>query len=171
MERTRVCCGDDFDILSGDDDKTLAMMTSPKIGAAGVISVASNIAPRAVQQMTEALSKGDQREGERLHRALKPLFDIVTVKTQENTPYGSVTCRARNPLATKTLMNVLGMPSGPCRPPLGRMTRNGLQAVLQAAHTVHNTSPEILAPIGQFFGVDIGARLAGESWQHLCYED
>ena len=37
MELTRQLCGEDFDILSGDDDKTYTMMISPDIGASGVI--------------------------------------------------------------------------------------------------------------------------------------
>ena len=55
MRLTRKLCGDNFAILSGDDDKTFAMMTAPDIAAAGVISVASNVAPRAVQSLTQAL--------------------------------------------------------------------------------------------------------------------
>ena len=51
MELTRNLCGEDFDILSGDDDKTYTMMTSPDINASGVISVVSNIAPRAIANM------------------------------------------------------------------------------------------------------------------------
>src|SRR5665647_798344 len=41
MELTRQLCGQDFDILSGDDDKTYTMMISPDIAASGVISVVS----------------------------------------------------------------------------------------------------------------------------------
>ena len=50
MRRTRKCCGPDFTILSGDDGLTVTMMTDPKIQAAGVISVVSNIVPRAHQR-------------------------------------------------------------------------------------------------------------------------
>ena len=171
MARTRACCGDNFAILSGDDDKTFDMMTSDVIRARGVISVASNIAPRAVQQFTKYLLEGQRTEAEALLQGLKPLFGIITVKTQEETPYGTVTCRARNPLATKTLMNILGMPAGSCRPPLGKMTPNGLQVVLNAARTVQRTHPEIFAPIAEFFDVDVERRLKDEAnWRQLCYE-
>jgi 4-hydroxy-tetrahydrodipicolinate synthase len=171
MRWTRECCGQNFIILSGDDDMTYAMMTDPAIKASGVISVSSNIAPKAVQEMTQFLNQGKQTEAERLMRALKPLFEIVTVKTQEQTPYGTVTCRARNPLGTKTLMAVLGMPSGPCRQPLGKMTKNGLDVVLNAGRTVWKNSPEILSPIADFFGVDIEARLYDPTyWTGLTYD-
>jgi len=163
MKRTRECCGEDFTILSGDDDKTFTMMTDPDIKASGVISVASNIAPKAIQEMTTILNEGQRAEGEKLMVALRPLFEIVTVKTQEETPYGTVACRARNPLATKTLMAILGMPAGPCRQPLGKMTKKGIDVVLSAGRTVWKNNPEILTPIADFFDVDIEARLYDES--------
>ncbi len=159
MKRTRECCGPNYTILSGDDDKTYTMMTDAAIRAAGVISVASNIAPRAVQEMTALVSKGKTAKAQELVAALKPLFGIVTVKTQEDTPFGPVACRARNPLGTKTLMAILGMPGGPCRQPLGKMTRKGAEVVLEAARTVWKNNPEILQPVADFFGVDIEARL------------
>ncbi len=120
MARTRECCGDDYTILSGDDDKTFEMITSDAIRASGVISVLSNIAPRALTNFVTLLLEGKGAEAEGLLKSLKPLFGLVTVKTQEETPYGTVTCRARNPLAVKTLMNILGMPAGPCRQPWER---------------------------------------------------
>jgi 4-hydroxy-tetrahydrodipicolinate synthase len=172
MRRTRECCGDGFTILSGDDDKTFAMMTDSAIGASGVISVASNIVPGGVQEMVRRLNEGNRAEAERLMTALKPLFGIVTVKTQEETPHGPVPCRARNPLPTKTLMAILGMPVGPCRAPLGKMTRKGVGVVLEAGRTVWKNDPELLKPIADFFGVDIEARLYDDSiWAGLIYNE
>jgi 4-hydroxy-tetrahydrodipicolinate synthase len=170
MRLTRKLCGSNFAILSGDDDKTFVMMTAPDIAAAGVVSVASNIAPSTVQSLTQALLAHRTEEANRLYAALKPLFSIITVKTQEPTPFGEVTCKARNPLATKTLMNVLGMPSGPCRQPLGKMTRSGLEIVLANARKVFETNPAILQPVADFFSVDLSERLYNERfWQGLTY--
>ncbi len=172
MKRTRECCGEDFTILSGDDGMTFTMMTDPAIKASGVISVASNIVPKAVQEMTTLLSEGNQAEAEKLATALEPLFGIVTVKTQEDTPLGQVGCRARNPLGTKTLMAVLGMPCGPCRQPLGKMTRKGLEVVLKAGRTVWKNNPEIMQPLADFFNVDIETRLNdASSWAGLIYDE
>jgi 4-hydroxy-tetrahydrodipicolinate synthase len=68
-------------------------------------------------------------------------------------------------------MSILGMPSGMCRPPLGKMTLNGLNTVLDAARKVYTDSPEILQPVAEFFNVDIGERLAKPSYRKgLCYE-
>ena len=170
MRLTRKLCGNNFTILSGDDDKTFTMMTVPDIAAAGVISVASNIAPRAVQNLTQALRAQRTEDANSIYAALKPLFDLVTVKTQEQTPFGPVTCKARNPLAFKTLMNVLGMPSGPCRQPLGKMTHAGLEIVLTNARKVYATNPSVLQPIADFFDVDLRERLFNEKfWQGLTY--
>jgi 4-hydroxy-tetrahydrodipicolinate synthase len=171
MQLTRKFCGADFDILSGDDDKTFAMMSMPEIAASGVISVSSNIAPRAVSEMVHYLLDGNNLEAKKLAEALQPLFSVITVKTQEQTPFGPITCRARNPLATKTLMNVLGMPSGPCRQPLGKMTRAGLEVVLKAARNVYEVHPEILRPVETFFDVDLMDRLNNEKILEGIYYD
>ncbi|MCP4112201.1 MAG: 4-hydroxy-tetrahydrodipicolinate synthase [Desulfobacteraceae bacterium] len=171
MKRTRECCGSDFSILSGDDGMTYQMMTDPVVKAAGVISVITNIAPKAVSQMIRFLEQGNISEAEKLKAGLDPLFELVTVKTTEKTPYGEVVCRARNPLAAKTLMMILGMPSGPCRPPTGKMTKNGLEKVLSAARKVQADNPEILKPLADFFGVDIDECLNDSSnWENFCYE-
>lgn len=164
MELTRQFCGEDFDILSGDDDKTYTMMISPDISASGVISVVSNVAPSAVVDMVHYILDGNDEAASVIAQALKLLFNIVTVKTQEQTPYGLVATKARNPLAYKTLMNVLGMPSGSCRQPLGKMTRSGLDVVLANARKVYESNPQILKPIADYFGVDLKERLYNEKY-------
>src|SRR4030066_2522843 len=153
MKLTRKLCGADYDILSGDDDKTFAMMTMPEIAASGVISVASNVAPRAVAAMAHFILDGKINEARELYEALQPLFSIITVKTQEQTSFGPVACKARNPLATKTLMNILGIPAGPCRQPLGKMTRAGLEVVLLNARKVYEANPQIFDPVSDHFDV------------------
>jgi 4-hydroxy-tetrahydrodipicolinate synthase len=164
MELTRQVCGEDFDILSGDDDKTYTMMISPDIAASGVISVVSNITPGAIADMVHYVLDGNEEAASVISQALQPLFSIVTVKTQEQTPYGIVTCKARNPLACKTLMNILGMPSGPCRQPLGKMTQSGLDVVLLNARKVYESNPQIFKPIADYFGVDLKERLYNEKY-------
>jgi 4-hydroxy-tetrahydrodipicolinate synthase len=169
MELTRQLCGEDFSILSGDDDKTYIMMISPDIAASGVISVISNVAPNAVAEMVHYVIDGNEEAASVISQALQPLFNIVTVKTQEQTPFGPATCKARNPLAYKTLMGVLGMPSGPCRQPLGRMTRTGLDIVLTNARKVYETNPQILKPVADYFDVDLEERLYNEKYIEGLY--
>lgn len=172
MRRTRTCCGDSYTILSGDDGLTFEMMTDPAIDAAGVISVASNVAPRAVADMVSLLAEGNVDEARRLRTALEPLFSLVTIKTTETTPHGEVVCRARNPLGIKTLMAGIGMPGGGCRRPLGKMTRKGVEVIIAAARTVQSQTPEIFRPAAEFFDIDIEARLNDPaSWADLCYTD
>ena len=165
MRRTRECCGPDFTILSGDDGMTFQMMTDPAIRAAGVISVASNVIPGAVVEMVDLLGKGDIDTAQELLSRIAPLFNLVTVKTTEATPYGDVLFRARNPLAYKALMSILGMPSGGCRRPLGKMTRSALDVVLEAARGVQASAPEIFQPLADFFKVDIEDRLNNPAYQ------
>ncbi len=171
MRRTRECCGPDFTILSGDDGMTFEMMTDPQIKAAGVISVVSNVAPRALNEMVRLLAQGEDSRAKALKQKLEPLFGLVTIKTTEQTPFGQVECRARNPLGLKTLMAILGMPSGMCRPPLGKMTRNGIEVVLEAARNVYTNAPEILQPAADFFNLDIEERLENPKYREgLFYE-
>jgi 4-hydroxy-tetrahydrodipicolinate synthase len=172
MRRTRECCGPDFTILSGDDGMTAQMMTDPDIAATGVISVVSNIAPKAMKDLVCLLADKAVDQAQQLAEALKPLFGLVTIVTQEKTPYGEVVCRARNPLGIKTLMQLLGIPSGPCRAPLGKMSRAGLDVVVGIAKTVQSNNPEILAPLAEYFNVDIDARLNNEQFiEGLYYPD
>lgn len=167
---TRNYCGVDFSILSGDDDKTLQLMSDQAIRSSGTISVASNVAPKAVQGMAQAALSGDWREAQRLAAALQPLFRIVTVKTEESTQYGPVPVRARNPLPIKTAMQILGMTSGPCRSPLGKVTKNALNIILDALREIWAQNPEILEPIGSAFGVSVGDRLqTPRYWEGLAY--
>jgi 4-hydroxy-tetrahydrodipicolinate synthase len=172
MKRTRECCGADYTILSGDDSMTFQMMTDPLIKAAGVISVITNIAPRAIAEMVRHLNNGAKSDALKLKKALDPLFALVTVVTEEKTPYGSVTCRARNPLGIKTLMAILGLPVGGCRQPIGKMSLNGIQKVLETAKTVQQNTPEILQPLADFFSVDIDERLNNPTYlEGLFYTD
>jgi 4-hydroxy-tetrahydrodipicolinate synthase len=163
MARTRECCGDNFSIMSGDDDKTFGMMIDDRIAAGGVISVISNVAPGLVTKMVKAVNASDMDEANRLYAALKPLFGMVGVVSEESTPYGTTEVKARNPLPLKTLMNVLGMPAGPCRQPLGKMNRAGVDIVLDIAQKVQANNPEVFAPVASSFGVDIDQRLSDAS--------
>lgn len=172
MRRTRECCGPEFSIISGDDAATVQMMTDPQINAAGVISVVSNVVPRAIADGVRYLENGDEKEARKVWSQIEPLFNLVTVTTKESTPFGETSCRARNPLAIKTLIAILGMPAGGCRKPMGKMTGKGLELVLETARGVQSDSPAVFAPLAEFFGVDIDERLNTPScWEGLCYRD
>jgi len=57
-------------VLSGDDAMTFPMMM---LGAAGVISVVANFAPRIMRQLTDACAAGNLPEARRLHRIVVDL--------------------------------------------------------------------------------------------------
>jgi 4-hydroxy-tetrahydrodipicolinate synthase len=71
---------------------------------------------------------------------------------------------AKPAIQYKTLMNVLGMPAGPCRQPLGKMTRAGIEVVLTNARKVYETNPQIFEPIGEYFDVNLRERLYNEKY-------
>lgn len=159
MKLTRQLCGKDFKILSGDDALIFQIMTDPQINACGGISVMSNIVPGFLSDMVALLNEGDIEAARKIQTAIQPLLDLVVVTTTEETPFGQVACRARNPLPLKTLMQLLGMPSGPCRKPVGKMTGKGLDRLLNAVSGIWKKNPEIFEPVGRFFNLDIEDRL------------
>lgn len=163
MAKTRKVCGDDFTILSGDDDRTVAMMKRDDIRAAGVISVMSNVVPGPLSTMTHALNDGDTAVADKIAENLAPLLGIVGVTTTEASSRGAVECKSRNPVPLKTMMQLLGMPSGACRRPLGKMTSAGAAVVVDAVRQVWRNDPALLQPIGDAFHVDIEARLNDSS--------
>ncbi len=172
VRRTRECCGESLSILSGNDGQTHAMLVGEDINGSGAVSVMSNVMPGGVQAMTEAGVKGDTAEAGRLNEAMNPLFECVSVKTQEPSPYGKRLCKSRNPLPVKTLMSILGMHSGRVRPPLGKMTRQGLETLLEAARAIWEKNPKFLTPISDYFNVDVEKRLHDPSFaEGLVYEE
>ncbi|MCA1793293.1 MAG: 4-hydroxy-tetrahydrodipicolinate synthase [Desulfobacteraceae bacterium] len=159
MKLTRKCCGPTFQIFSGDDALVYDIMTDPDILACGAISVMSNIVPESMTQMVSLINQKKTEAAHGLQTALRPLLDLVVVTTTEETAFGPVLCRARNPLPLKTMMQLLGMPSGPCRRPLGKMTRQGLDKIVAALQQVQAKNPELLKPVADFFSIDIDERL------------
>ncbi len=160
MKLTRKLCGPDFTIMSGDDALVYQIMTDSQIKANGSFSVMSNIVPGWMTQMVALINAGKTDQALEIQNKLAPLLDLVVVTTQEESAYGQVACRARNPLPLKTMMQILGMPSGPCRRPLGQMTRKGFDVVLAVMKKVQADTPEVFAPVAEFFGLDIDRQLA-----------
>ncbi len=164
MGKTRALLGEDFDILSGDDDKTYEMMTRPSIRASGVISVLSNIVPGSISTMVNAIKQGDLERADRLQNTLAPFFKLVTVNTVEVYEGFEVPVKFRNPVPIKTMMRGLGMPSGPCRPPLGKMTPRGVEVIRKALKEVNEKDKEILRPIQDFYRVNIEDRISNDRY-------
>jgi 4-hydroxy-tetrahydrodipicolinate synthase len=123
-------CGEEFDILSGDDPMTLPLMA---LGGAGVVSVASNIAPGAVSDMVAAMNSGNLARGRELHYRLLPLIRALSIET--------------NPIPIKAAASLLGLCSDELRLPLvpmsGENLRN-LQTVMEGSATLLPTPEEVL---------------------------
>jgi len=164
MAKTRTLLGEDFDILSGDDDKTFEMMMRQDVRASGVISVMSNIIPGPINEMVRAILNRDMEKANRLKDLLDPLFKVVTVNTMESYEGFEVPAKFRNPSAIKTMMKGLGLPSGPCRPPLGKMTPKGTEVVRNALKEVYEKEKEVLMPIQTFYKVNIEERLTNDRY-------
>src|SRR6266567_3751853 len=94
-----------FTILSGDDSLTLPFMS---VGAAGVVSVASNLFPSQVCALVRAFESSDVKLAQKLHRKLFPLFKDLFIEP--------------NPVPIKTALGWRGDMSSECRLPLCEMT-------------------------------------------------
>lgn len=71
-------CPANFIILSGDDSLTLPLMN---IGAQGVISVAANLVPKSVREMTQAWASGDVFRARAMHLKLFPLVKSLFLES------------------------------------------------------------------------------------------
>jgi len=96
---------ENFMVWSGDDALTLPMIS---LGGTGIISVASNIVPREMSIMVNAASTGDFKKARQIFFTLLPLLNVLFIET--------------NPIPLKAAMEMCGMPSGPCRLPLGNLS-------------------------------------------------
>ena len=126
----RRLCGEDFDILSGDDPMTLPLMA---LGGVGVISVASNVAPGAVSDLVNAMNSGDLARGRELHYRLLPLIRALSVET--------------NPIPVKAAASLLGLCSDELRLPLVPMSGENLrrlQEVMEGTAQLLPTPEEVL---------------------------
>jgi len=94
-----------FTILSGDDSLTLPFMS---VGAAGVVSVVSNLFPAEVCALVRGFESGDVKLAQKLHRKLFPLFKDLFIEP--------------NPVPIKTALGWRGDMSSECRLPLCEMT-------------------------------------------------
>jgi len=96
---------DAFTILSGDDSLTLPFMA---VGAAGVVSVASNLFPSEVCDLVRTCESGDFKLAEKSHRKLLPVFKDLFIDP--------------NPVPVKTALGWRGTMSSEVRLPLCEMS-------------------------------------------------
>jgi 4-hydroxy-tetrahydrodipicolinate synthase len=90
-----------FSVLSGNDDETLSLVAT---GAKGLISVASNIAPKLMSEFVDKLLSGEMDEAKELHHKLTPLFKSCFVES--------------NPIPVKAGMFKMGLLENVLRAPL-----------------------------------------------------
>ncbi len=95
----------DFIVLSGDDSLAVPMMS---VGAAGVISVASNVIPKEMGDMVRAALAGDFAAAGKAHAKYYPLFHNLFIDT--------------NPVMVKEAMALMGKIELALRLPLAETT-------------------------------------------------
>ena len=93
-----------FELYSGEDALTLALLA---VGAVGVIGVATHWAAREAGEMIAAFSKGDVEHARSVNARLIESWDFETGDANPN------------PQPTKAMLRALGLPAGQCRLPMG----------------------------------------------------
>src|SRR5258708_24409300 len=101
-----------FEVLSGDDAFTLALMA---LGAEGIISVAANQVPRPMHDLAAACARGDFAEARRLHNRLLRLMNLNFVES--------------NPIPVKASLALLGLCQESFRLPLCPPTEETREAL------------------------------------------
>lgn len=94
----------DFQIISGNDNLTLPMISQ---GCVGVISVVANVDPARMSQMVNKALKEDFAGAKVLHYKLYNLMKVLFIES--------------NPVPAKTALNMMGRPAGHVRMPLAAM--------------------------------------------------
>ena len=105
ITQIRQACGGNLPTWSGNDDQITPAMS---LGAAGVISVLSNVLPVETQTMALAALNGDFDTASALQTELQPLVEAL---------FSDV-----NPIPVKEAMKLIGYDCGPCRLPLGPLS-------------------------------------------------
>ena len=93
-----------FEVYSGNDDHTLALLA---LGAVGVVGVATHWVGLEMAEMIAAAAKGDLPHAREINGRLLESFQFETGDA------------APNPIPAKAMMRTLGVPVGECRLPMG----------------------------------------------------
>lgn len=104
-----------LDLYSGEDGIVVPLLA---IGAAGVISVWSNIAPKDVHEMCAVFAAGDAERAMQMQLAAQPLIDALFCEV--------------NPIPVKKALHLMGKEVGPLRSPLTEMTTENAAKLAQA---------------------------------------
>ena len=93
-----------FEVYSGEDSLNLALLA---VGAVGIVSVASHWCGLECRDMIAAFERGDVAAARSINQKLLPSWAF---ESGDRNP---------NPIPTKAMLKVLGLPGGDCRPPMG----------------------------------------------------
>lgn len=104
-----------LDVYSGEDGIVVPLMS---LGAVGVISVWSNVAPRQVHEMCEKFFAGDIAGAAKMQLEAETLIDALFSEV--------------NPIPVKKALNLMGMEAGPLRAPLSEMEAKNAAKLAEA---------------------------------------
>jgi len=97
--------GKSFAVFTGKDTTAYPLMS---FGGQGVFTVAGNIVPQVMRDMTNFCLKGELTKAQALHYDYYELFEALRLET--------------NPMAVKEALSLMGLPGGGLRLPLTRLS-------------------------------------------------
>ena len=103
------------DLYSGNDDQIVPLLS---LGAKGVISVLSNVAPKETHDICEKFFQGDIAGSRKLQLRALPLVEQLFCEV--------------NPIPVKRAVTLMGMDRGPLRMPLTQITAEHENALKKA---------------------------------------
>lgn len=112
LAQTIALCGDSLDVYSGNDDQITAFMS---LGAKGVISVLSNVAPKQAHDIVASYLDGDYKKSRDLQLEYLRLCNDMFMDV--------------NPIPVKEAMNMMGWQVGECRMPLAPLSDSAREAL------------------------------------------
>ncbi len=105
IQKTRELCGEGFYIWSGNDEDTAAICM---LGGSGVISVAANLIPKEMHELTAACRRNDFAAAGRMQLRIRKLCEVLFCEV--------------NPIPVKTALYLMGYCENILRLPLCEMS-------------------------------------------------
>lgn len=112
VAKTRLLCGDELAVYSGNDDQIVPILS---LGGIGVISVLSNVMPKETHDMCQLYFDGKVKESAKMQIEMLQLVNALFCDV--------------NPIPVKAAMNMMGFEVGECRMPLCETSEANLEFI------------------------------------------
>ena len=114
----------------------------------GIVSIIANFLPQKMETVASV------RENTTVGKNLEGFLKIVSITTSESSEFGQFRNKYLNPGPIKTIMNTLGLPAGPCRPPAGTPTEKAFKRIIEEISVARKSDRYFFQELEDYFGID-----------------